>query len=95
MRTSRARKVWRAFDSRDRADIAAQLEARRAADCPRCGSRLEVQPDTRFAAVLPRGARGFDFDCRECRRFHARVILSERSLYNLRIRRLAHAIRRA
>ena len=53
MRTSRARKVWRAFDSRDRADIAAQLEARRAADCPRCGSRLEVQPDTRFAAVLP------------------------------------------
>ena len=95
MRTTRARKAWRAFDPRDRAAIAAQLDASGDAECPRCGNRLEAQPGTRFAAVLPRGARGIDLDCRSCRRFHARVALSERSLYHLRIRRLAHAILRA
>jgi hypothetical protein len=89
------RRAWRAFDSRDRAAIAAQLEQHRRAQCPRCAAHLEAQPSTRLAAVLPRGARGYDLDCRGCRRFHARVTLSQRSLYNLRIRRLALAVMRA
>lgn len=88
-------RAWRVFDQRDRLALRAQIDTGHQPFCPRCAAPLEAQPDSRLRAVLPPGARGYDLDCRRCRRFHARVTLSEESLYYLRIRRLARAILRA
>ena len=86
--------AWRSFDGRDRAAVRAQLKQAEYAACPRCGDCLEARPETRLAALLPSGASGHDLECRRCRRFYARVTLTERSRYHLRIRRLARAVMR-
>jgi Na+/proline symporter len=63
--------------------------------CPRCDGVLEAQPTTRLVTILPRGASGFDLDCRTCRRFYARIRHSPASLRSLRLRRFAAAVLRA
>ena len=88
-------RAWRAFDERDRRAIRSQLAAGIAVRCPRCHTVLEARPTTRLSAALPAGAGGFDLDCRPCRRFHAQIRHTARSLYALRLRRLAAAVLRA
>lgn len=92
MRPGLQRRTWRTFDRRETAHIRARLEAGERATCPRCGTLLEAKPTTRMRAVLPGGARGHDLDCRECRRFFPDVWHTHRSLYHLRIRRIAAAV---
>ncbi len=88
-------RTWRRFGRLDRVRIEEQLATGRLARCPCCGGVLVERRSTRLAAILPRGARGLDLDCRGCRRFHARVQHTPRSLYLLRIQRLAAAVLRA
>ena len=90
-----AARGWRRFRPPERERIERQLALRGEARCPRCGGVLVERPNTRLAAVLPTGARGLDLDCRGCRRFHARVRHTPRSLYLLRLQRLAAAVLRA
>ena len=90
-----AARTWRRFARREREIIELQLVARGEARCPCCGAALVERPNTRLSAVLPTGARGFDMDCRGCRRFHPRVQHTARSLYVLRLQRLAAAVLRA
>ncbi len=90
-----APRTWRRFGRLDRERIEEQLATRGEARCPCCGSLLVERRSTRLAVVLPGGARGLDLDCRACRRFHARVRHTARSLYLLRIQRLAAAVLRA
>ncbi len=91
----RSARTWRRFGRPDRRRIEEQLAAWGEARCPCCGATLFERPNTRLAAVLPGGARGLDLDCRGCRRFHARVQHTARSLYVLRLQRLAAAVLRA
>ncbi len=91
----RVTRTWRAFPSAARRRIEEDLDCGHRPCCPRCGTPLAAQPGTRLAAVLPAGARGHDLECRGCRRFHARVLHTPRSLYVQRIRRLAAAVLRA
>jgi len=95
MRPRLRSRTWSQFSPRDREAIEAQLLHGPGGHCPRCGAPLEVQPTTRLAAVLPGNVHGFDMDCRSCRQFHPHVLHTPRSLYLLRLRRLAAAIRRA
>ncbi|HET9985422.1 MAG TPA: hypothetical protein VFQ38_17605 [Longimicrobiales bacterium] len=95
MPTHTAGRTWRRFDRRDGDHIERQIAARGEARCPHCGMHLVVRANTRLAAVLPRGARGVDLDCRGCRRFHSRIRHTPRSRYILRIQRLAAAVLRA
>ncbi len=88
-------RTWRRFGRPDRERIEQQLATLGEARCPCCGGALVERPNTRLAAVLPGGARGLDLDCRGCRRFHARVQHTARSLYLLRLHRLAAAVLRA
>lgn len=88
-------RTWRRFRRDDCYAIEAQLASGGEARCPGCGGPLTQRHGTRLAAVLPRGVRGFDVDCRPCRRFHAFVQHSPQSLYVLRIQRLAAAVMRA
>jgi len=90
-----AARSWRRFRRPDRERIERQLALRGVARCPCCGGVLVERPETRLAAVLPTGAGGLDLDCRGCRRFHARVRHTTRSLYLLRLQRLAAAVLRA
>ncbi len=90
-----ATRTWRRFGRPDRQQIEEQLATHGAARCPCCGGLLLERPNTRLAAILPGGARGLDLDCRTCRRFHARVQHTPRSLYLLRLQRLAAAVLRA
>lgn len=95
MKRGLQRRTWRTFGSRDGGRIAARIDAGAHARCPSCGVFLEAQPSTRLRSVLPPGVSGYDLDCRECRRFLPRVRHTERSLYYLRVRRMAAAIRNA
>lgn len=95
MRPRMRSRTWRQYAARDRAIIEGELEEGGPVGCPHCGFPLEARPSTRLAAVLPRGVEGIDLDCRPCRRFHPRVRHSDRSLYLLRLRRLAAAVLRA
>ncbi len=88
-------RTWRRFARRDRQSIEAQLASRGLARCPICGDPLVERSGTRLVAVLPTGVRGLDLDCRGCRRFHPRVQHTARSLYVLRLQRLAAAVLRA
>ncbi len=88
-------RTWRRFGRLDRVRIEEQLVAYGEARCPCCGGVLAERPNTRLAVILPGGARGSDLDCRACRRFHARVQHTARSLYLLRLQRLAAAVLRA
>jgi len=90
-----AARTWRRFPRPDRLHIEAQLATLGEARCPACGGTLVERPNTRLAVILPGGARGLDLDCRGCRRFHARVRHTPRSLYLLRLQRLAAAVLRA
>lgn len=89
------RRTWRSFGRREARVVRAQLATDRDARCPRCSTPLEARPSTRLKAVLPDGADGYDLDCRQCRQFFPRVRHTDRSLYLLRMQRLAAAIRRA
>src|SRR5512140_2360934 len=82
-------RTWRRFSRQDRDRVEIQLARFGSARCPGCGAALVERATTRLAAVLPRAARGFDLDCRGCRRFHARIRHTPQSLYVLRLQRLA------
>ncbi len=88
-------RTWRRFGRLDRQRIEEQLATRGDARCPCCGGVLVERRSTRLAVILPGGARGLDLDCRACRRFHARVQHTARSLYLVRLQRLAAAVLRA
>jgi ribosomal protein S27AE len=88
-------RTWTRFGRRDRYLIEAQLLQGPESFCPRCGATLEARPGTRLSAVLPGAVSGFDLDCRDCRQFHPRLSHSPRSLYLLRLRRLAAAVSRS
>ena len=88
-------RTWRRFGPLERARIERQLALQGEARCPYCGGALLERTNTRLAAVLPTGAGGLDLDCRGCRRFHALVQHTPRSLYLLRLQRLAAAVLRA
>lgn len=90
-----AARTWRRFPRPEREIIELQLVHRGQARCPSCGAALLERPNTRLSAVLPCGARGLDLDCRGCRRFYPRVQHTARSLYVLRLQRLAAAVLRA
>lgn len=95
MRPRSRRRAWRAFGPRDRETIAAQLDGGAMARCPRCGSALESRHRTRLSAVIPGEIEGRDLQCRGCRLFDPHVRHTERSIYLLRVRRLAAAVLRA
>lgn len=95
MPTHFAGRTWRRFGPEDRDHIERQLAARGRARCPHCRAPLVPRANTRLASLLPHGASGIDLDCRACRRFHARIRHTARSLYMRRIRRLASAVLRA
>lgn len=88
-------RTWTRFGRRDRYLIEAQLLQGPGGLCPRCSAPLEARPKTRLAAVLPGTVEGFDLDCRDCHQFHPRLFRSPRSLYLLRLRRLAAAVNRS
>lgn len=90
-----ASRTWRRFNRQDRDRIELELARSGSARCPCCGAALVEQGSTRLAAVLPSGAQGSDVECRGCRRFHARIRHTPRSLYVLRLQRLAAAVLRA
>lgn len=86
--------TWRAFERRDGSYIEAEIERGGAAPCcPACGAILEARSTTRFARSLPLDARGYDLDCRDCRRFWCVVRHTARSIRLLRMRRLVAAVR--
>jgi hypothetical protein len=87
--------TWRAFERRHGRWIEAQLRRGEPPCCPLCGALLEARPTTRFAHCLVLDAKGYDLDCRECRRFWCVVRHTPRSLRLLRMRRLAAAVRAA
>jgi hypothetical protein len=87
-------RAWLTFRPWDRQEIEAQLARGQDACCPRCGALLEAQPGTRMSAVMRR-VRGFDLDCRACRRFHPVLRHTPESIISLRFRRLAAAVKRA
>lgn len=95
MRARLKRRTWRSFGRWDGNAIAAQLAVGRCVRCPRCGTLLEVRSRTRLRIALPTGADGYDLECRGCRRFYPRIRHTPRSLYYLRIRRLAAAVSRS
>ncbi len=88
-------RTWRRFNRQDRERIEMQLYRHGSARCPSCGAALVEQATTRLAAILPRGARGTDLECRTCRRFHPRVRHTPHSLYIMWLQRLAAAVLRA
>lgn len=88
-------RTWIRFGRRDRCLIEAQLLQGPGSLCPRCNAPLEARPTTRLAAVMPGTIEGFDLDCRDCRQFYSRLFHSPRSLYLLRLRRLAAAVSRS
>lgn len=91
----RLRFMWRTFDGRNASRINQALNAGRHPCCPYCGDCLEARPQTRLARFLPLDARGYDLDCRGCRRFHSVVRHTVRSIRLIRMRRLVAAVRAA
>lgn len=63
--------------------------------CPCCGDVLEAQPSSRLERRLPLGARAYDLDCRDCRRFWLVVRHTPRSIRLIRMRRFVAAVRAA
>lgn len=88
-------RTWKAFVREERTGIERAVAAGHRPGCPRCGAPLAARPGTRLAPTLPTDARGHDLECRSCRRFHARVLDTPRSLYVRRLRWLAAAVLRA
>jgi hypothetical protein len=86
-------RTWRVFTREAGAALERQVRAGVTPCCPCCGGLLEARPHTRFRDQLPLDARGFDLDCRGCRRFWCIVRHTQRSLRLLRMRRLAAAVR--
>jgi hypothetical protein len=86
-------RTWRSFGARDGREIEHLIRAGETPCCPGCGEVLEARPTSRLARQLVLGARGFDLDCRDCRRFWCLVVHTPRSLRLLRMRRLAAAVR--
>lgn len=95
MRPRMRSRTWRQYTPRDRDAIEGQLARGTGCWCPRCGHRLAVRPTSRLTAVLPGEVGGYDLDCRSCRQFHPRIQHTGRSLYLLRLQRLAAAVLRA
>lgn len=60
--------------------------------CPCCGDVLEAQPGSRLSGHLPLGARSYDLDCRDCRRFWLVVQHTPRSIRLMRMRRFVAAV---
>lgn len=87
-------RTWTRFGWRDRSAIEAQIARGPGGWCPRCAQPLEARPTTRLAAILPGNVQGFDLDCRACHQFHPHLVHTPRSLYLLRLERLASAVRR-
>jgi hypothetical protein len=85
--------AWRSFDRRDGREIQRALRAGGPIACPCCDGFLETRPSTRFRECLVLDARGFDLDCRACRRFWCVVRHTPRSLRLIRMRRLVAAVR--
>lgn len=85
--------AWRAFPARDGRAILLQLGDGEPPCCPWCRHVLEARPETRLASALVLDARGYDLDCRGCRRFLTVVRHTPRSLRLVRMRRLAAAVR--
>jgi hypothetical protein len=90
-----ARRSWRVFSARLGREVEAQLAKRLTPRCPCCGDVLEAQPRSRLDRNLPLGARGYDLDCRDCRRFWIVVRHTPRSIRLLRMRRFIAAVRAA
>jgi hypothetical protein len=86
-------RAWRSFGARDGREIERWIGMGEAPRCPGCGEVLEAQPTSRLARQIVLGARGFDLDCRDCRRFWCMVVHTPRSLRLMRMRRLAAAVR--
>lgn len=93
LRSGREQRAWRGFSVRDGRAIEQQIRMGAPPCCPCCGCVLEAKPTTRLAAQLVLDARGFDLDCRDCRRFWCLVVHTPRSIRLLRMRRLAAAVR--
>jgi hypothetical protein len=95
LRSRRGQRAWRGFAVRDGREIERQIRAGAPPCCPCCGYVLEAKPTSRLAGQLVLDARGFDLDCRDCRRFWCLVVHTPRSIRLLRMRRLAAAVRGA
>ncbi len=91
----RVRLTWRGFSWRDGRGIETQLSEGRCPCCPFCGDVLEARPGSRLTRSLPLDVRGYDLDCRECRRFWCVARHTARSLRLVRMRRLVAAVRAA
>lgn len=89
------RRSWRVFSARLGRDVQSQIARRLAPRCPCCGDVLEAQPRSRLDRKLPLGARGYDLDCRDCRRFWLVVEHTPRSIRLLRMKRFVAAVRAA
>jgi hypothetical protein len=87
--------TWRVFAPEAGAEIRRQLRAGGRPRCPCCAELLEAQPDSRLCSELPLDARGYDLNCRGCRRFFCVVQHSRRSLRLVRMRRFVAAVRAA
>jgi|GEM_PF-527088 len=85
--------AWRSFERRDGREIQRALRGGRPIACPCCDGVLEARPGTRYRECLVLDARGFDLDCRACRRFWCVVRHTPRSLRLIRMRRLVAAVR--
>jgi hypothetical protein len=88
-----SQRTWRLFGERERHTIQRALQGGAPPCCPSCGVLLEARAQSRHAQRLPLGARGYDLDCRPCRRFWCVVRHNERSLRLLRMRRFVAAVR--
>jgi hypothetical protein len=88
-------RAWRVFLPREGRRIELQLQVGQGPCCPGCRQVLEARPTTRFTRALPLGARGYDLDCRGCRRFWCVVRHTPRSIRILRMRRFVAAVRAA
>jgi hypothetical protein len=85
--------TWRVFAPEAEFRIRGQLRSGRPPRCPDCRDLLEAQPDSRLCHELPLDARGYDLNCRGCRRFLCVVRHTRRSLRLVRMRRFAAAVR--
>lgn len=90
-----ARRSWRLFAARLGREVESQIARRSTPHCPCCGEVLEAQPRSRLDRHLPLDARGYDLDCRDCRRFWLVVRHTPRSIRLVRMRRFVAAVRAA
>jgi hypothetical protein len=83
---------WRSYDRESGRLIEHRLRTGRAPDCPLCRKPLEARPSSRYGRCIVLDARGYDLDCRDCRRFWCVVRHTPRSIRLQRMRRLAAAV---